>query len=109
MNNRTYQVAPVGHDLPEVIMEGDESLEIEAHFQTLQARRREEEIKLELQRHHVIVDKNNVVKQLLEMYRKDKAISNNKLVVSFEGEQANGNELLQELYSLLGIVLLSKL
>jgi len=55
------------------------------------------------------VDKNNVVKQLLEMYRKDKAISNNKSVVSFEGEQANGNGLLQELYSLLGIVLLSKL
>ena len=68
-------------------MEGDESLEIEAHFHTLQARRKEEEAKLELQRHHVIMDENNVVKQLLEMYREDKAISNNK---------ANGDGLLCE-------------
>lgn len=95
-----HQVAPVGPELPEVIMEGDESLETEAHFHTLQARRGEEERKLELQRHYVIVDKNNVVKQLLEMYREDEAISNNKLVVSFEGEQANGEGLLRELYSL---------
>lgn len=100
MNDQTYQVAPVGLDLPEVIMEGDKSLGIEAHFHTLQARRREEETKLELQRHYIIVDKNDVVKQLLEMYRKDEAISNNKLVVSFEGEQANGDGLLRELYSL---------
>lgn len=100
MNDRTYQVAPVGLDLPEVIMEGDESPGIEAHFHTLQARRREEETKLELQRHYIIVDKNDVVKLLLEMYHEDEAISNNKLVVSFEGEQANGDGLLRELYSL---------
>lgn len=96
VNDQTYQVAPVEPDLPEVFMEGDESEEVEAHFHTLQARRGEEE----LQRYHITVDKNNVVKQLLEMYREDEAISSKKLVVSFQGEQANGDGLLRELYSL---------
>ena len=94
------EVAPVGPGLPDAFMEENESLECEAHFRALQARRREEETKLELQRYHIIMDKNNVVKELLQMYRDNEAISSQKLVISFEGEQANGEGLLRELYSL---------
>lgn len=94
------EVAPIGPGLPDVFMEDDESLDCEAHFCALQGQRREEERKLEVQRYHIIVDKNNVVKELLQMYRDEEAIPSQKLVVSFEGEQANGEGLLRELYSL---------
>lgn len=84
-------------------MEGDK-----AHFSTLQAQRRKEERKLKLQRYHVIVDENNVVKELLEVYCDDEAISSHKLVVSIRREQANCGGLTQKLYfPFLGIILFS--
>ena len=83
-------------------MEGDEkdNQAMETLYCKLQARRQEEEEKLDTNKLHIIVDKSNVVNQLLEMYREDDAVSTSKLIVSFEGEESSGEGLLRKPYSL---------
>ena len=98
----SYPVPPIEPELPNVILEGDEkdNQAMETLYSKLQARRQEEEEKLDTNKLHIIVDKSNVVNQLLEMYREDDAVSTSKLIVSFEGEESSGEGLLRKPYSL---------
>ena len=97
-----YPVPPIEPELPNVILEGDEEDKqaMETLYRKLQARRLEKEEKLDTNKLHIIVEKSNVVNQLLEMYREDDAVSTSKLILSFEGEESSGDGLLRELYSL---------
>ena len=105
LSEQLYELPVIDATLPDIIMEEDKPSpddprsveeESQAHFKTLEERRQREAEKLKR-------DEHLVVNKLLKRYKEDSGcLTESKLMVSFEDEDASGDGLLWELYSFLG-------
>ena len=111
LSEQLYELPVIDATLPDIIMEEDKPSpddprsveeESQAHFKTLEERRQREAEKLKRDE-HLVVNKQDTMKELLKRYKEDSGCwTESKLMVSFEDEDASGDGLLRELYSFLG-------
>ena len=108
LSEQLYELPVIDATLPDIIMEEDKPSpddprsveeESQAHFKTLEERRQREAEKLKRDE-HLVVNKQDTMKELLKRYKEDSGrLTESKLMVSFEDEDVSGDGLLRELYS----------